>query len=214
MSSKISIPSASYSPIEESINALTHGLGVILAFIGLFIMLEKAQTQLASVSITIYCGALILMFLSSSLYHGISSQHLKSKLKLLDHIAIYLLIAGTYTPILMLKLTGTVQLVSIIIIWFLAAIGVGFKLLAKSRYPKASLITYLGMGWFVVVIIYPLLQVLHINGLWWLLAGGIMFSIGAAFYAAKQRQYTHAIWHVFVMAGCACHYIAVYFYVL
>ncbi|MGX5201829.1 PAQR family membrane homeostasis protein TrhA [Aliikangiella sp. IMCC44632] len=214
MPAKISPTLTSYSPIEESINAITHLLGAILAIIGLIALLSKADSVAAYVSVTVYSGSLILMFTSSSLYHGIQNEHLKKHLKLLDHIAIYLLIAGTYTPILMLKLTGTIQLVSMLLIWLLALFGVGFKLLARHKYPRASLLTYLGMGWFVVVIIYPLFQVLHINGLWWLLSGGVMFSVGAAFYAAKSVQYTHAIWHLFVIAGCACHYIAVYFYVV
>jgi len=132
----------------------------------------------------------------------------------MDHSAIYLLIAGTYTPLLLVSLEGTVSLLSMIFIWTLAVTGVSFKLITKSRFPKVSVATYLAMGWFAVALVYPLVQAVPNNGLWFLLAGGLFFSIGVIFYVAKHKNYTHAIWHLFVIGGCSCHFMTVYHYVI
>ncbi len=203
-----------YSNREEQMNVLSHFVGLIIAIVGLVLMLIKASSVIETTSVGIYGGTLVVMFLASTLYHWVSQKGLKSALKLLDHSAIYLLIAGTYTPLLMVSLDGWVSWVSMIIIWSLAAFGVSFKLLTGTKYPKIALVTYLAMGWFALVLIYPLIQAVPHNGLWFLLAGGLFFSVGVLFYVAKQKQYTHAIWHLFVVAGCSCHFFTVYWYVI
>ncbi|MGY0623708.1 MAG: PAQR family membrane homeostasis protein TrhA, partial [Paraglaciecola chathamensis] len=138
----------------------------------------------------------------------------KAVLKIIDHSAIYLLIAGTYTPFMLLAVGGWVGVIGISLIWGLAVIGVGFKCLASGRFPKISVATYLLMGWLAVFFIYPLYMSLPSEGLWLLIAGGLCYSIGVIFYVAKKIRYTHPIWHVFVTAGCICHFFSIYYYVV
>lgn len=206
--------STTYSSSEEFFNVLTHAIGFALAIVGLIYLIDRADGALAVTSVSIYGGTLILMFLASTVYHAISHPKSKQWLKTLDHVAIYLLIAGTYTPFLLITLDGNTSTASIIAIWTLAAFGVCFKLLAGHRFPKLSVGTYLAMGWFVIALIYPLYMALPGGGLWLLFAGGLFFSIGVIFYVAKHKKYTHAIWHLFVLGGCICHFYSVYFYVV
>ncbi|TQV86753.1 hemolysin III family protein [Aliikangiella coralliicola] len=203
-----------YSSREELLNSLTHGIGFIVAIIGLVYLILRAEGTIAVTSVSIYGGTLILMFLASTVYHSISNPEWKRRLKVLDHSAIYLLIAGTYTPILLVSITGTLSIVSIVFIWSLAVFGVGFKLFTGTRFPKISVGTYLAMGWFAIALIYPLTQAIPMGGLWLLLAGGILFSVGVLFYVAKHKKYTHAIWHLFVLGGCICHFYTVYYFVI
>ncbi|WP_210330668.1 hemolysin III family protein [Aliikangiella sp. G2MR2-5] len=208
------LKSTGYSKTEEFLNTLTHGLGLVVAIVGLVFLILKAKGATAITSVSIYGGTLVLMFLASSIYHGISHPRAKAALKLFDHSAIYLLIAGTYTPLLLVSLEGTVSLVSMIFIWTLALVGISFKLITRSRFPKVAVGTYLAMGWFAVLLAYPLIQAVPAGGLWLLLAGGMLFSIGVLFYVAKHRRFTHAIWHLFVVGGCGCHFATVYGFVI
>ena len=203
-----------YSISEEIWNVATHATGFVLAIVGLVFLVLEAEGTTAVTSVSIYGGTLIFMFLASTIYHAITHPESKQLLKILDHSAIYLLIAGTYTPFLLISLDGIISLASIISIWTMAIIGVGFKLFAGNRFPKLSLGTYLSMGWFVVLIGYPMYLAVPSGGLWLLLAGGMLFSVGVTFYVAKHKKYTHAIWHLFVMGGCICHFYSVYLYVV
>lgn len=211
-SSKLSV--RPYSPLEESLNAATHGLGFIAAFVGLILMLLRVDGILEQVVCLVFGVSMMLMFLSSTLYHGINNPDSKRILKVIDHSAIYLLIAGTYTPLMVLAVGGTVGLAAMVLIWSIAIIGVVFKCVANNRFPKMSLMSYLLMGWLAVFFIYPLYNSLETNGFYLLLAGGLCYTVGAVFYASKRIQFTHAIWHVFVAAGCLCHYLSVYCYVI
>ena len=157
--------------------------------------------------------AYFLLFLSSTLYHSSLNLRARAIYKKCDHCAIYILIAGTYTPFLVLSLIGLWSILPLIFIWSLAVGGVCYKLFVVQQNKKVSLATYLLMGWFAVAIIYPLYLSVPINALWWLLAGGILYSLGTLFYSAKQRQFSHAIWHLFVIAGCVCHYVAISHYI-
>lgn len=206
--------SPAYSTDEERLNIITHAVGLLVAIVGLVYLIIRAEGVLAVTSVAIYGGTLILMFLSSTMYHSVSSQPLKSRLKLIDHSAIYLLIAGTYTPFLLVSLKGGVGIIGICVIWLIAVVGLLFKWFAGQRFNKASTIFYLLMGWLVVLLIYPLYQVIPSGGLWFLFAGGICFSVGVLFYTAKHKAFTHAIWHCFVVAGCACHFLSIYWYVI
>lgn len=203
-----------YSPIEESLNAITHGIGFIAAFVGLIFMLLRVDGVYGQVACVVFGFSMMLMFLSSTLYHGVSRADLKKVLKTIDHSAIYLLIAGTYTPLMVLAVGGTVGLIAMVLIWSIAIAGILFKCFANNRFPKLSLITYLLMGWLAVFFIYPLYNSLEASGFYLLLAGGLCYTVGVVFYAAKKIQFTHAIWHLFVAAGCLCHFLAIYSYVI
>lgn len=205
---------ADYSSREELFNVASHGIGFVVALVGLITIIVRAEGALAVASVSIYGASLVLMFLSSTLYHGSRHPVVRQNLKLLDHSAIYLLIAGTYTPFMLLSLDNWVGTAGIITIWALAVAGLLFKWFVREKFARVSLALYLIMGWLVIVMIYPLYQSVPLGGLWLLFAGGICFSIGAAFYAAKKIPYTHAIWHLFVMAGCACHFLSIYWYVI
>ena len=209
-----SMPKHAYSVIEEWLNSVSHGLGFIAAIVGLVFMLLRAEHPLAITAAAVYGSTLILMFLSSTLYHAISHQRAKGLLKLFDHSAIYLLIAGTYTPLLLVAIGGWLGITMTAVVWTLALGGIAFKLIAQHRFPRVSVMTYLLMGWIALGLIYPLYVSLPGAGLWLLVAGGIFFSLGVFFYVAKKVKYTHAIWHLFVLGGCSCHYFSIYYYVV
>ena len=204
----------SYSSGEELLHAGIHGLGFIAAVIGLILLLFRAEGIFAQVVSTIYAVSMMMMFLSSTLYHSVRNQDLKLVLKTIDHSAIYLLIAGTYTPLMLLTIGGWLGGTAIGLIWGIALVGVLFKCFARGRFPKLSVITYLLMGWLAVLFIYPLYQALPAEGMWLLVSGGLFYTIGVLFYVAKKVKYTHAIWHVFVAGGCACHFFLIYDYVV
>ncbi|MEG3766110.1 PAQR family membrane homeostasis protein TrhA [Alteromonas sp. 14N.309.X.WAT.G.H12] len=203
-----------YSIIEEWLNSVSHGIGCIAAIVGLIFLLLRAEHPVAEIAAAIYGATLILMFLSSTLYHAISAQKTKKILKLFDHSAIYLLIAGTYTPLLLVTIGGVLGITLTAIIWLLALGGVTFKLVAQHRFPKISVATYLLMGWIALGLIYPLYLALPGTGLGLILAGGLCFSIGVFFYMAKSKRFTHVIWHLFVLGGCSCHFFTIYYFVV
>lgn len=203
-----------YSAIEEWLNSVSHGIGFVAAIVGLVFLLLRAEHPVAVAAAAIYGSTLILMFLSSTLYHAISDRKVKSILKIFDHSAIYLLIAGTYTPLLLVAIGGILGITMTAIVWVLALGGVTFKLLAQNRFPKISVATYLLMGWIALGLIYPLYVALPGAGLWLIVSGGLCFSIGVLFYVAKSKRYTHAIWHLFVLGGCSCHFFSIYYFVV
>ena len=203
-----------YSPTEEWLNSISHALGFVAAIIGLVFIVLKADSTLSVTASAIYGGTLILMLLCSTVYHAVTHQKTKGVLKILDHSAIYLLIAGTYTPLLLVSIGGLLGTISMVVIWLLAIGGVVFKIVAGQRFPIVSVMTYLLMGWIALALIYPLYQALPGGGLWLIVAGGLSFSIGVMFYVAKSKKYTHAIWHMFVLGGCACHYFSIYHFVI
>ena len=206
-----------YSNTEEWLNSITHGLGVVLGIIALVMMLDKGwqilnKTQLTGVSI--YGGCFILLFLCSTLYHAIALPRCKRLLKTLDHCAIYLLIAGTYTPLMLISLANSQVEWVLIAIWSLALSGVLFKCFFVHRFKLFSLGLYLIMGWLCMAILPQLVASLSSQGFWLLLAGGLCYSAGVPFYAIKRIPYNHAIWHLFVLAGAVCHFLCVYLSVI
>ena len=182
--------------------------------IGFVFLLINAQGLYAQIVVSIYAAAMLLMFLSSTLYHAVALPNAKQVLKKIDHIAIYLLIAGTYTPFMLLSVGGWLGITATVLIWLVALVGILFKCFATGRFPKLSVITYLLMGWFAVLYIYPLYQALSGEGMWLLVFGGLCYTLGVLFYVAKKIQFTHAIWHAFVVGGCLCHFFAIYHYVI
>ncbi|RJX66673.1 hemolysin III family protein [Vibrio sinensis] len=207
-----------YSIKEEVANVITHGIGMILGIVGLVLLLNKAFAQdadmLSIVSLTIYGSSIILLFLASTLYHAISYPKTKRALKTFDHCAIYLLIAGSYTPFLLISLRTPLAIGLMVFIWLVALVGIIMKLAFVYRFKKLSLITYLLMGWSSLVVIYQLAMHVAVGGLILLALGGVIYSLGVIFYVAKRIPYNHAIWHGFVLAGCACHFFAIYWYVI
>ncbi|MDZ4298257.1 MAG: hemolysin III family protein [Moraxellaceae bacterium] len=208
---------AAYSPEEEVANAVTHGLAAAASIVAITLMLVKGMPTLSVgelIGVAIYGASLVLLFLASTLYHSITHTRTKTVLKRLDHCAIYLLIAGTYTPLLMITLDSFAATIMLWLIWAIAISGVVFKLYFIHRFQRLSLVTYLLMGWLSMFLIYDLWQSLDRTGFWLLLAGGLCFTLGAGFYAAKQYRFTHAIWHVFVAAGAACHAVLIGVFVI
>lgn len=206
-------------PYEELANALSHGIGALAAIVATVLMLMKASasqilTHGQLIGVTVYGISMILLFSASTLYHGATNEVQKTILKRLDHCAIYLLIAGSYTPFLMITLHSTLAQILLIVIWLLAISGIVFKMYFIDKFPRTSLITYLLMGWLSVFVIYQLYQVADIKLLYLLIAGGLSYSLGTIFYAIKKIPYNHAIWHLFVLAGAVFHCWAIWAYVI
>ncbi|CDT30407.1 PAQR family membrane homeostasis protein TrhA [Vibrio coralliirubri] len=206
-----------YSDIEERANAITHGLGVVLGVVGLILLLVRAfdfQADMLTVaSMTIYGSSIILLFLASTLYHSITTEKTKRLLKTLDHCAIYLLIAGSYTPFLLVGLRTPLAMGLMAVIWGIALVGIIMKIAFVYRFKRLSLFIYLAMGWLSLIVVYQLAMNIEMGGLVLLALGGVIYSLGVIFYVAKRIPYNHAIWHLFVLAGCACHFFAIYLYV-
>lgn len=201
---------------EEIINAISHGIGVIASIVGLVFLLRPYGESLSTLelgSYITYGSSMILLFLASCVYHAVRNVKLKEIFKLVDHCAIYLLIAGSYTPILLLTIQGTLASVFMGIIWSIVVFGIVFKLRFGHKFQKLSLFTYLAMGWVAIFLIYELWLKLPTGGFALLVAGGIVYSLGTIFYANHRIPYNHAIWHLFVLGGASCHYFMVLFYV-
>ncbi|MDH5928329.1 hemolysin III family protein [Vibrio lentus] len=206
-----------YSDIEERANAITHGLGVVLGVVGLILLLIRAfdyQADMLTVaSMAVYGSSIILLFLASTLYHSITTEKTKRLLKTLDHCAIYLLIAGSYTPFLLVGLRTPLAMGLMAVIWGIALVGIIMKIAFVYRFKRLSLFIYLAMGWLSLIVVYQLAMNIDLGGLVLLAVGGVIYSLGVIFYVAKRIPYNHAIWHLFVLAGCACHFFAIYLYV-
>jgi len=202
---------------EEKINALTHGLGAGLGALGLAVLVVKAALNGDAwhiVSCSIYGAMLVLLFTSSTLYHSFCDERVKHAFRIVDHASIYLLIAGTYTPFLLVNLRGGWGWSLFGVVWGLALAGIVFQIFFVDRFRLAQTLIYLAMGWLVVIAVKPLLANVPRPGLLWLLAGGLSYTVGAIFYLWKKLPYHHAVWHLFVLAGSVCHYFAILFYVI
>lgn len=197
---------------DEIANSITHGLGLILSLIGLPVLIITSLDRgdvINVIGASVFGGTLVALYLASTLYHSIPAPRAKRVLRILDHVAIFLLIAGTYTPFTLGVLRGVWGWTLFGIVWTLAAIGILFKVVLGTRFPKASTIFYLAMGWLIVVAARPLMLSMPSAGLWLLAAGGLAYTCGVVFFVLDHRRYMHAVWHLFVMAGSACHFVAV-----
>lgn len=207
-----------YNPHEESINALSHAFGALLALLGAVALYSGSTGVLSTMQqlgLGVYATSLIVLFTSSALYHHSRQPRLRVRLKQLDHAAIYALIAGTYTPFLMISLAGHPKAEPLLIaLWLVALLGVVFKLFFIHRFAVLSLLAYLVMGWAVLWVLPDVKQALPPYGFYLLLAGGVSYTLGSVFYAIKTIPYGHAIWHGFVLLGAALHFWAIYAYVL
>ncbi|MBI2814192.1 MAG: hemolysin III family protein [Opitutae bacterium] len=208
---------AAYTSREELANSLTHGLGAGLSVAGLVLLVFKAAhcgDAWQVVSTAIFGATLVLLYTASTLYHSLRGERLKQVLQKFDHAAIFLLIAGTYTPFLLVTLRGAWGWSLFGVVWGLAVAGVTLKFWLAGRFRLISTLIYLAMGWLVMIAIKPLLAALPAGGLKLLIAGGLCYTGGAAFYLWKRLPYHHAIWHLFVLGGSACHWTAVFLHVV
>jgi hemolysin III len=206
-----------YSQAEERINVISHAAGLILSIVGLILLLAHASfngTVWHVVSFTIFGASLILLYAASTFYHSASQQELRNRLRIIDHAAIYILIAGTYTPFALVTLKGSTGWVIFGVTWGLAVSGISLKLFFTGKYELLSTLMYVFMGWVIIFAVKPLIQNLSTEGLAWLFAGGIAYTLGAVIYSFKKIRFNHAIFHVFVLIGSISHFLSVYLYVL
>ena len=209
--------SRAWSLGEEVAHSVTHGIGLLAAVAGLValvILAAATRDPWRITSCAIYATTLVLLYAASTLYHALSATRARDVLRVLDHSAIFLLIAGTYTPFALVSLRGPWGWTLLAIVWSLAVVGVAAKAVYGTRWPVISTVLYLAMGWTVVIAVKPLLTHVPPAGIAWLVAGGLAYTGGVVFYAWTRLRYSHAIWHVFVLAGSVCHYIAVVLYVV
>ena len=208
---------AGYSVKEEIAHSVTHGIGALLSVIGLVTLVFYSSMYGDGwhiVSSSIYGLTLITLYTSSTLYHAITIPDIKKFLQKLDHAAIFLLIAGTYTPFTLVNLRGGWGWTLFGIVWSIAIAGMIMELIVKQRYKRLSLGLYLGLGWIVMIAIGPMIANVETGGLILLLVGGLFYSLGVIFYVWKTLVYHHAVWHLFVLAGSASHFFAVFYYVI
>lgn len=214
----------SYSKSEELANTLSHGLGALLSIAAIVLLLnfsvsntevnyDITNNTMRIISFSVYGFSLLILFLASTFYHGVTNDKAKQIFKLLDHCAIYLLIAGTYTPLLLLSMQGMLGYSLMAVIWALAIGGIFFKVKFGHKYKKISLTTYIGMGFISFTILGELYKVLPSNAITLLALGGLVYVLGVFFYVQKRIPYNHAIWHLFVLGGAACHFFMIYWYV-
>jgi hemolysin III len=201
---------------EESANSVSHGLGLVAALAASPFLIAHAVRRGSAgyiVGASVFAATMLLLYLASTLYHALLPGKAKRAFRVIEHCAIYLLIAGTYTPFTLGVLRGAWGWTLFGLVWGLAAAGVMLKLFDKMSHPVVSTGYYLLMGWLIVIAIYPLYTSLPASGLIWLIAGGLAYTVGVGFFAMGSRlRYGHFIWHLFVMAGTACHYFAVLWY--
>ena len=206
-----------YPKTEELLNVITHGLGFLLSIAALVLLVVFASLQgdvWHIVSFSIYGFSLVVLYLASTLFHSARNPKLRKRLNIFDHSAIYVLIAGTYTPFLLVTLRGPWGWSLLGVIWGLAIAGVVFKLFFTGKYDVMSAIVYVLMGWIIIIAIKPMNENLPTEGLYWLIGGGVSYMIGAGFYLLNKMPYNHAIFHIWVLLGSFAHFIAVFKYVL
>ncbi len=197
---------------EEIANSVSHGIGLLAAVAAAPVLVLSAVQHDDAVRIvgaSVFAATMVLLYLTSTLYHALPRNRAKRVFQVLDHAAIFLMIAGTYTPFTLGVLRGTWGWTLFGLVWGLALAGVVLTAAGGERYPKLRLCLYLAMGWLILIAVKPLWLRMPSWGLFWLFAGGIAYTVGVVFYAAKRVRYSHFVWHLFVMAGTACHFIAV-----
>ena len=203
-----------YTASEERLNVITHFLGIPLSLIGWIFLFIKAENVYEAFGVSIFGLSLLLLYLASTLYHAAKDRSLRAKLRILDHAAIYILIAGTYTPVCLITLKESMGTLLLILIWSIAAIGVFLKLFYTGRFNKLSTLMYVLMGWVAVIAINPLMNFMSSEELFWLFSGGGLYTLGALLYSIRSLTFNHAIFHLFVLGGSFCHYIMIYSTVL
>ena len=206
-----------YSPIEEKINIISHAIGFILSIVAFVLLVTHANLHgdaMHIFSFSIFGASLIILYAASTFYHSAKKSELRNRLKIIDHASIYILIAGTYTPFTLVTLNGLIGWAIFVTSWGLALTGIILKLFFTGKYKLISTLMYVFMGWIIVFAIKPVINNLSSEGLFWLVAGGFAYTIGAILYSIKKIKFNHAIFHMFVLVGSICHFVSVFFYVL
>lgn len=205
-----------YSPAEEKLNIWSHAFGIFLSIIALVLLIIKAVQQdniWMMISFPIFGVSLILLYLASTLYHASKEPQKRFKLKVFDHAAIYVLIAGSYTPFTLVSLNGETGWLIFSMVWVMAFTGIILKLFFTGRFKVISTAMYVLMGWLIVFYFQDLTASLHEKGIFYLILGGVLYTIGAILYSIKKIKFNHAIFHFFVLAGSFCHFLSIYLYV-
>ncbi len=212
-----------YTKGEEIVNSITHGIGAVLSIAALVVMIVFASINKNAwqiVSVSIYGTTLLILYIMSTLYHAITNEKAKKVLQIFDHSSVYLLIAGTYTPfsLVILRQSSYKGWLVFSVIWAMAIFGITIYAIFPRRFKIFNIASYVIMGWVIVFAFPELIQTMTslnaINGIYWLFAGGIFYTVGIIFYAIKKIKYFHSIWHIFVLLGSICHFISVLFYVI
>lgn len=205
-----------YRQAEEKINVITHAFGFLLSVIAFIFFIKKSielQNLGYAISTIVYAVSLMVLYAASTGYHSAKRRKLRARLNIFDHAAIYILIAGTYTPFTLITLKGTLGYILFSIVWAVAVVGVILKLFYTGKFKLLSTIMYVAMGWIVIFAIKPLLENLPTNGIWLLFAGGFFYTLGAVLFMFDKLKFNHAIFHVFVLLGSISHFLVIYFYV-
>ena len=204
------------SVLEEQLNAWTHGLGAILGIVGLVLLISFTtnKTDWSLFSVILYGFSIILLFSASALYHSVKGEKRRHYFRIIDHISIYILIAGTYTPVALITLSESLGWQLFWIVWAIAGFGLILKLFFTGKFEIFSTLLYLVMGWLIVIDFSNLSSIIGYNGLALLFAGGAFYTIGIIFYIFESLPYNHVIWHLFVLGGAICHYLMMFFYVI
>ncbi|MCB4809110.1 hemolysin III family protein [Tamlana sp. 62-3] len=204
------------SPFEEKLNAISHAMGAVFGLIALVLLIQRDINKpfWTLFSVVVYGVSIVILFTASTCYHAIVSEKRKHYFRILDHISIYFLIAGTYTPVCLIALSESKGWLLFYLVWAIAAFGVILKLFFTGKFEVFSTLLYLVMGWLVVCDFTVLSQQIGDKGIWFLFAGGVAYTGGIVFYAIEKIPFNHVIWHVFVLAGAVFHFIMTYFYIL
>ena len=206
-----------YTPLEEKINIVSHAIGLVLSIVALVLLVIRASLYGNAwhiVSASIFGASLISLYAASTFYHSATDSKRRTRLRIIDHATIYVLIAGTYTPLTLVTLNGPIGWMIFGASWGMAIVGITLKVFFTGRFNILSTLMYVFMGWIIVFAITPLINNLSTEGLFWLFAGGVAYTTGAIIYSIKKIKFNHAIFHVFVLLGSFCHFVSVYFYVL
>jgi hemolysin III len=202
--------------LEEQLNALTHGIGAVLGIAALVLLIVYVDhTKPWSLfSVVVYGSSIVILFLASTFYHAVKGEKRKHYFRIVDHVSIYLLIAGTYTPVLLIALTQSLGWTLFWTVWGIAAFGVILKLFFTGKFEVFSTLLYLVMGWLVIFDFSNVSEALGSNGILWLFAGGLFYTVGIIFYAIQKIPYNHVIWHLFVLGGAICHFFMIFYHVI
>ncbi len=201
---------------EEKLNTITHGIGALFGVVALILLIafDNKKTDWSLFSIIVYAVSIIVLFTSSTLYHAVKGKQRKHYFRVIDHISIYLLIAGTYTPVLLIALHASLGWTLFWVVWGIAGFGIILKLFFTGRFEIFSTLLYLAMGWLIVFDFSNLSNAIGSDGMWFLFGGGLFYTVGIAFYAIEKIPFNHVIWHLFVLAGALFHFFMIFFYVI
>ncbi|MEZ4792172.1 MAG: hemolysin III family protein [Gelidibacter sp.] len=204
------------SILEEQLNAWTHGFGALMGIVGLalLIVFTKQKTDWSLFSVVLYGFSIILLFSASAIYHSAKGEKRRHYFRIIDHISIYVLIAGTYTPVTLIGLSESLGWQLFWVVWAIAGFGLILKLFFTGKFEIFSTLLYLVMGWLIVFDFSNLSSLIGTNGVALLFAGGAFYTIGILFYAIERIPYNHVIWHLFVLGGALCHYLMIFLYVV